>query len=178
MPIDSLPTHVDPMRLADHATSLHGLLPIKNMSRLVQSLYKDEGVVDVKLLFDIDKQGIRFIKTDFKTQLVLQCQRCMESYVYETMGGSALGIVTSEVEAATLPSYYEPIVVLDGQLLIQDLIEDELLIGLPIVPMHEPEDCKVVLPFVVADDPQVKDAAKKENPFKVIESLRTKPKQE
>jgi uncharacterized metal-binding protein YceD (DUF177 family) len=57
------------------------------------------------------------------------------------------------------------------ELFIPDVIEDELIVGLPIVPMHDLKDCKVVLPLIAKSEAI---SIEKENPFKVIELLREK----
>lgn len=173
---DYLPTHVNPMRLAENATTLHGLLLTKNMERLRTSLYDPEAEADVKIQFGVDQQGVHFLKGVVTAHVTLQCQRCMESFVHEICGDFAYGMVSSEEKAKKLPKRYDPITVLDDSLNIPDMIEEELMINLPIVPMHCSVDCKVHLPIVVAADPEA--SGEKQNPFKVIESLKVKNKEE
>jgi uncharacterized protein len=172
---DYLPTHVAPQRLAENAKLLRGLMLTKNMERLAPSLHETDAQVEVILQFGID-QGIRFLTGTVVAQLTLQCQRCMEAFVHEINGEFAYGIVDSQERAKKLPQRLDPIVVLEDNLNIQDMIEEELIINLPIVPMHCSEDCKVHLPLVVATQPGAEEV--KPNPFKVIESLKVKNKQE
>jgi uncharacterized protein len=104
----------------------------------------------------------------------LQCQRCLEPFGYEIIGDFNSAILESEAEADELPDYYDPVVVEDGTLVVQDLIEDELIISLPIVPMHDLADCKVKTPNISIDSEN--DFEEKNNPFKVIEILKAKRK--
>lgn len=170
---DSLPIQVNPFRLADKATKLCGSVLVKNMPRLVPSLMTDEGEVQATLDFGVDQQGIRNVKAHFETSLTLQCQRCMESFVQEITSDFVLGIVASETEAERLPDRYEPLIAVDNSLLLLEMIEEELIISLPIVPMHNDRVCKVKTPIVIADNTQATNGVK-ENPFKVIESLKGK----
>lgn len=170
-----LPTKVDPFRFADQAIRLQGMLPIKDMQRFSESLYSNEGEVEVNVQFGVDEQKIRYMRGHYTTQLVLQCKRCMERYVQEVSGEILSGFAHTEEEADQLPDRYDPVVVSDGMLAIADVIEDELIIGLPIVPMHSANDCKVSLPLVLSSEnsEQVSDVSK-DHPFKVIELLRSK----
>jgi uncharacterized protein len=163
----------DPFRFAENGMRLEGKLLIKSMDRLCTSLSSNVGEVDVNLSFDVDEQKTPFIRGHFAASVMLQCQRCMEPFKYDIVNDLLLGIVRSEEEAEELPDSYDPAMATEENiLLIQDIIEDELLIGLPIVPMHNAKECKVKLPLSASS----KEAGEmeKENPFKVIELLRTK----
>ncbi len=173
---DYLPTQVNPLRFAENATLLHGHLSIKDMQRLTPSLFKSDGEVEVRLQFGIDAQGIRFLQGLATAELTLQCQRCMEAFVHEVSGDFIYAMVGDEEKAKRLPKQYDPVFVVDEILNIQDLVEEELIINLPIVPMHCSEDCKIHLPITVASDPGA--AEEIENPFKVIELLKVRNKDE
>lgn len=169
-----LPLKVDPFRFADNATRLYGSLPVKNMTRLTSSLLSDEGEVQVNIDFGIDEQGLRYARGHLSTHLALQCQRCMESFNYEIIDDFLLGIVQTEEEAEELPERYDPLIATEPDLLIQDVVEDELIVSLPIVPMHSENDCKVHLPLQA--ESETASGIEKENPFKVIELLRKRDK--
>lgn len=167
----ALPIKVDPFRFADNKARLEGSLLISGMARLTPSLFATDGQVAVDLEFGIDEQKIRFARGHVATSLVLQCQRCLESFQYPMVNDFLLGIVKTEEEAEKLPDHYSPVIAAEGTMIIQDLVEDELIIGLPIVPMHAPQDCKVKTPLVADSDVVEESGA---NPFKVIEILRSK----
>ncbi len=167
-----LPQKVDPFRFAENEVSLEGTLSIKDMARLRPSLGSDAGQVEVSVAFGVDEQGTRFMRGHYSTNLVLQCQRCMETFENEVSGNILLGIVTTEDVIDELPKDYDAIVVKDGSLMIQDVIEDELILSLPIVPMHSTKNCKRTLPLAMGSTEQVETES--ESPFKVIELLRVK----
>lgn len=169
---ENIPKTIDPFRFADHAFHLRGLLPIEEMSRLGDSLHSKEGEVLVDIQFGVDEQDVRYMQGTYSTQLVLQCKRCMEPYVIEMTGEFMSGLVATFDAADQLPTGYDPIIVNDGILAIADVIEDELILNLPVVPMHPADDCKVKLPLILNKDPVSED--ERENPFKVIELLRSK----
>ena len=171
-----LPEKVSPYRMSEHGTSLDGIYLFKNMGRLNPSLAEIEGEVDVHLIFGtIEKQRTPFVKGRLSAWVKLQCQRCLCPFDYEIISDWLWGVVASEAEEVSLPKRYDPIYVDEnGMLLLQDMIEDELIVNLPIVAMHDPEDCKAKLPLKAHDSEVEKEI--RENPFKVIEFLHTKPK--
>lgn len=167
-----LPQKVDPFRFAENGRNLEGIIPIKDMARLSPSLGSDAGQVEVSVAFGVDEQGTRFMRGHYSAHLVLQCQRCMETFENEVAGNLLLGIVTTEEAIDELPKNYDAIVVKDGSLTIQDVVEDELILSLPIVPMHSMKNCKITLPLAMESTDKVE--TEQENPFKVIELLRVK----
>jgi len=168
---DNLPLRVDPFRFADQSLSLSGVLLIKDMPRLCSSLSSDEGDVKVDLIFGVDEEGLRYLKGHMTTCLILECQRCLESFRYEIINNFMLGIVRTEKEADRLPERYDPLLVSDLSLVLNDMVEEELIVSLPIVAMHEIDQCKAKQSFEILSSDAI---VEKENPFKVIESLRSK----
>ena len=170
---DTLPLKVDPFRFAENAVSLNGALFIKEMQRFCSSLASDQGEVKVSMTFDRDEQGIRHIKGRITTEVMLQCQRCLRPFKHEIINEFLLGIVHTEEEADRLPNRYDPLIVSDGALVISDMIEEELIISLPLVPMHNTKDCNAEV-FHESSAHEV--SVERASPFKVIESLRSKRK--
>jgi uncharacterized protein len=168
---ENLPEKINPYRFAEARNQLHGVLHVKDMSRLRQSLADDSGEIKIDLQFGVDEQGISFLRGQLETQLTLQCQRCMETFVYEIVGNFLSGIVKSEEEAKELPEIYEPVIAAEGELVIQDMIEDELIVSLPIVPRHDLKACNVQSSKVMLGSEK---ELEEDNPFKVIEFLRVK----
>jgi uncharacterized protein len=167
---ENIPQKIDPFRFADNGLRIQGVLFVKNMQRLCESLYDNSGKVEVSIEFRKDEQNISFLNGQISCVLKLQCQRCMEPYSFEITNKIQLAIVHTEEEAEVLPKGYDSIVANDDILVIQDMIEDELIISLPVVPRHPPKECKGMPLF---ESEQVSQT-EKENPFKVIEFLRTK----
>ena len=165
-----IPEHIDPFRFAEQNLRLDGIVKIIDMHRLSANLSSNNDPVEVSLQFGVDEQGITYLKGHLKTKLALQCQRCMEPFIYEIISDFVLGIVNTLEEVDALPEGYEPAMAKEGQLALRELIEDELILNLPIIPKHEPEDCKVKLPLADSGWEQ----GKGENPFHVLESLKLK----
>ena len=164
--------HIDPYRYAEQGIVLDGVVNIVEMERLKTTVSSTQDKVAVKLQFGVDEQGIPFLKGHLETKLSLQCQRCMDPLIYEIMSDFVLGIVNTLDEANALPEYYEPVLAQDGSLALWELIEDEIILNLPIIPRHDPETCKVKLPYVDSGWEDVRG----KNPFHVLASLKDKHK--
>lgn len=165
-----IPEHIDPYRFAEQSLTLSGSLKIADMQRLSSILASNDSIVTANLKFGIDEQGITYVKGHLETSLMLQCQRCMELYKYEIISDFMLGIVTTLDEANSLPEVYEPVLVKEKELAVRELIEDEIILNLPVIPRHEPEYCEVKLPLTDSGW----EHGKGENPFHVLESLKDK----
>lgn len=168
---DNLPAKIDPFRFAENSLSLQGSLPIKNMDRLSTSLVSMDGEAVISLAFGIDEEGIKYVQGHLESGVKLQCQRCLEPFDCAIISDFALGIVHSDEEAEKLPERYDALIAKDNSLVISDMIEEELIVSLPIVPMHDMANCNVKLPFVSAKGGT--DEMEKQNPFQVIEKLRS-----
>jgi len=171
---NQIPQKVDPFRFAENGIVLEGVIPVKDLTRLISSLDGSSGEIQVNVKFGIDEQGTRYMRGDYSTKLELQCKRCMKPFAFSIDGAINVGIVAAEDKINQLPSGYDAMTVKDGSLIISEIVEDELIIGLPIVPMHDIENCNVKLPLESAS-PDIEEVDER-NPFKVIESLRNNRK--
>lgn len=167
-----IPEYIDPFRYAEQSLSLAGAVKISEMKRLSENLCPGSQNVEADLHFGVDEQKVTYLRGHLKTKLSLQCQRCMEPFIYEIISDFLLGIVSTLEEANALPENYEPALAKEGELALRELIEDELILNLPIIPRHETEDCKVKLPLADSEWEQGKDS----NPFHVLKSLKNERK--
>ena len=170
---DRLPVQVDPYRLAEQGREYDGMLPLRQMKRLSPLLESDTGEASVGLRFGVDEMGVHYLKGTIRVDLALQCQRCLEHLAWPVDSTLSLGFVDSTAEADNLPGGYEPYIVESVPLALIDLIEDELLLALPQIPMHDVEQCPA-REFVEPEAQQ--DNADQDNPFQVLADLKTPDK--
>lgn len=174
---DRLPVQVDPYRLAEQGREYDGVLPLRQMKRLSPLLATDEGGATVSLRFGVDEMGVRFLQGSIRVSLQLRCQRCLEPMAWPVDTELALGFVDSTAEADRLPGGYEPYIVESVPLVLGDIIEDELLLSLPQIPMHDLDNCPAQ-EYVEPQDEQdaQQDKAGQDNPFQVLADLKTPDK--
>ena len=171
---ERLPVHIDPIRMAETRRLLQGRIALAEMARLGELLQDSDGEVTVSLEFGTDNEGIRFMRGRIQAEVSLQCQRCLETMRYPIDSEFSLALVRNTVEAEALPSHYEPLLVEGEPLFLRDIIEDELLLALPIVAMHAPEECSINISSDQGAGEAHKDtgATEKESPFAVLADLK------
>ncbi len=172
-----LPEFVDPVKLCDTRQTLAGAVPLASMERLGQSLVQGiDQEAEVLLEFGSDEAGIRYVRGSVQAKLELVCQRCMGKMSWSVESQVALGIVRGARDLQFLPDHYEPLEMGDEPLSLTALVEDELILGLPIVAMHEPEICgaKNVIDSLNEQVDKELSKEKPESPFAVLKQLKSK----
>ena len=158
----ALPERVDASRMVQARRSFQGTLPLASFHRLRGSLAAVDGVADYDLEFGRDELGIAYLALRVDAELPLTCQRTLEVYRQPVHLDERLGLISDESEEAALPPGYEPLLIDDAGMNLADVIEDELILSLPVVPLkpgvpldwddgsdEEPADEQPVSPFAV-----------------------------
>lgn len=114
-----------------------GRVPLAQMERLRGSLVDTEGECVYSLEFGRDDVlGVAYVELSVDTELPLQCQRSLQRFLLPVKATQRLGLIRDEAEEAALPPDYEPLLVPeDGMLRAADLVEDELVLAVPVVPV-------------------------------------------
>lgn len=149
--------------------SFAGSLPIAGLGRLREALADTVGNVTYTLEFGRDMLLEGFVDVHAEAALTLTCQRTLEPFVLPVNVDTRLGLIRDEQQEAALPPDCEPLLVnADGQLNLADVIEDELLLALPLVPIN-PEGR---LPDALVQTEVEVDADAGDNPFSVLRELK------
>ncbi len=167
-----LPREIDPFRFANSGIRLTGQIPLSSMRRLAEQLVNDDGMVDVDMLFDIDETGLPFMQGRFQASIQLICERCMSPMTLQLDIPALLGIIRHERKVEGLAEQYEPWIIDDAKQVDPALmVEDELILALPIVPKHD----YVCLPDDVWQAGEAEsEADKPASPFAVLAALKAK----
>ncbi len=173
---ERLPEHFEATVLARRGARFSGRLALARMPRLVESLQSPDGEVAVELAFDLDPDGQVVLRGHIEARLQLECQRCLEPMPYELERDFTLGVVSDEASADRLPAAYDPLVDNGQPVSTLDVVEDELILSLPLVPMHAAGQCTAAVPPGTNTKGQDKQPAKpaRENPFAVLADLKRK----
>jgi uncharacterized protein len=130
---------------------------LAGFERLKDSLAKSEGTAQVEFRFhDADAASslgdlpgassvARFPALDGSVEARpwLVCQRCLNPFEWHLESAFKVAFVASEEDAALVPGEYEAVLAPHGRTSLHELVEDELLLALPLVPMHERiEECR------------------------------------
>lgn len=167
-----LPEQIDPFRLVRQKRILVGTIEFGRMLRLSPLLSSAEGQAHIELEFGTDEMSVKFVRGEVVADIPLTCQRCMQPLIFPVRTPMALGFVTQQAEADAMPSCYDPLLVEHVPIPLLDMVEDELLLALPVVATHEPGACTAAVKMQESVEPT--PAPKRENPFAVLARLKAK----
>ena len=106
------------------------------------------------------------------TTLPMNCQRCLELARINVSANRSFRFAADEEQAAALDEESEEdVLVYERDFNLHDLVEDELLLAMPLVPLHEvcPQQPRMqVADADFRDEPEVKP-----NPFGLLAGLKT-----
>lgn len=166
----TLPVHLDFAQKAKIGYEIQGKWPIKHLKRLKKSLVSDQGELDVELKFD--RIGpVPFIVGHIKTELHLKCQRCLHDMKYPVDVTFKLGLVLNQVQMDKLSDEFEPYLIEGDSNHLADMLEEELLLTLPLVPVHEFDCSDYLKNQELEQQDEVEKPEERENPFSVLKDL-------
>ena len=139
------PRHLDVRRFAAEGAELSGEWPLRDFPRLCDSASAERPPsTGDRVSWHVRGEqtgGVEpqlWMQLEARTALALQCQRCLGPMDVDVMAGRRFRFVAGEAVAAELDAQSEDdVLALTRDFDLQELIEDELLLALPIVPMHE-----------------------------------------
>jgi uncharacterized protein len=165
----ALPEVVDVWRMVQAGRRFSGKLPFAAMPRLVADLASSEGNADFDLEFGKDEFGAAFLHVRADAALPLTCQRTLDVFKLQVAIDTRLGVITNEEDEAGLPPGYEPLLTTDGSVRLADVVEDELILAVPAVPV-KPGTEQVERSW--GDTAEAAEAEAKPNPFASLKTMR------
>jgi uncharacterized protein len=120
-------------------------MPLADLPGLPSELSAGGGQVKATLRFSRD-QGFATAEVRLQAQLQVTCQRCMAPMALVVEVDSPVVLVESETEAEEVPPGRETFLAPDGRLSLEALLAEELLLAVPIVPLHSAgAECRPVV---------------------------------
>ena len=142
-----LPLTVEPVKDAQRRLDYQGYYSVNQLSRLTESVGKVLSDAQVTLSLFIDPQKLVVMKGHAKVDVELNCQRCGEPFVQTVDCEFCYSPVANLDQIDVLLEIYEPIEFNEfGEIDLLGTIEDELILSLPIVPMHSVSYTHLTLP--------------------------------
>ncbi|RTL37854.1 MAG: DUF177 domain-containing protein [Burkholderiales bacterium] len=173
-----VPEKLDVAALAQDGASLDGTWPAASLERLADSAAPEAPATGWPAITWALQGEIRqpkggkaqtWLHLAAAGQVALTCQRCLQPVTEDIDIDRWIRFVDTEAEAAALDvDSDDDVLALPRHLDARELIEDELLLALPLVPRHEV--CPKPLPV-----PAEEDAAEEEerpNPFAKLAALK------
>lgn len=165
------PERIDAVKMFAREGSITAELPLARLQRLAGQLASDQGAVAVDLRFERDEEGRRVLSGTLGATVKVACQRCLQPMDLDLESSLRLFVVDTEDELQELRDDQDGVVMPeDGNLDVQALVEDELLLSLPMIPMHEDTACNAALNALRDGEAPVES---RPNPFAVLAGLKS-----
>ena len=145
-----------------------GSVPLAQMPRLVEVLADSDGECRYVVEFYRDPLKIDVMHMQLSASLPLICQRSLERFVHQVEIDQRLGLISEESQEAAMPEGMEAVLVdRGGDVSPLELIEDELLLAVPLVPVSP--NASELDPEWVHEEALEED---KPNPFAALQTLK------
>jgi uncharacterized protein len=167
----ALPTHIDPRKLALQGYHLDGEVAIEGLPRLVASVSQVCGPVLASVQFELDESKAIIATGKAEATVEVICQRCMDPVQINLCADFSLQVIWSEDQEARVAKNYEPWIVPERTVNFSQVLEDEVLLVLPLINYHEVGKCTGDT-FRTSSDLVDQDIAADRNPFGILEQLK------
>jgi len=163
------PVQVDPLKCIEQDAKFSGSIAVSKLDRLQGFLANDNGETQVEIHFGHDEQGVPLLRGQCQAKVHMTCQRCMNPVEVDVQTSFELGIVFSDEKAKHLPKQYEPIIMESDSIELLPVIEDEMILSLPMFAYHHACDDNAMK----ANEESVPvETEAPSNPFSVLEQLK------
>jgi len=164
----NVPEMLDAWRMVAARRCFDGQVPLSDLTRLQGLLADADGQCNYALEFGRDAVlQVPYVELTIDAALPLICQRSMQRFLLPVSVKQRLGLVRDEAEELALPPDYEALLVPeDGNLRPLDLVEDELVLAVPVVALAPGSEA------VESDWPVTEEEQSKANPFAALAALK------
>lgn len=137
---------IDSLDFARNGQEIGGEVQFAEMPRLLDILENPQGSFSYTMQGGKDSQGTSFLDMRVNGQCSLRCQRCLNKMGYPLRLDTRL-FLRDQASLDALGDDDEEFdsILADKQLNVLDLLEEEILLSLPIAPKHELGACQVTV---------------------------------
>jgi uncharacterized protein len=169
-----IPRSVDPARAAQKRLDINGIAQVSLFKRLEETTEGVKRDAQVSLSFDLDEQRLVVISGKANVEVDLECQRCNEVFTHKCDVQFTYTPYRGEQTEEEAPEEYDLVDLNEyGELDLIQLVEDEFILNMPQIAMHDEADCSVDSNnMVFGEIPEEEIVEDKPNPFDVLKSLK------
>ena len=161
----SLPEQLKLFNFAKKEVSFSGQYKISDFRRISEISSNKKDNVRVDLSFYLKNNKTPCVDGIINLDIVLACQRCLDNLSIALEVNFNLAFVRHNQESEELESHYEIYVIEDEELATHDLISDEILLSIPMVPTHDYDCIKEINEQEIVE-------GKSENPFAILKKIK------
>lgn len=128
---------IDGFDFAESGKVLRGASPVRDFPRLRDFLHEDAGEVEYVVSGTRDREGRPALQIALRGTLILGCRRCLGPLEFPVVLDALLTLARCESEGDGDPVDSDVERVVAGkEMAVRDLLEDELLLAVPLAPCH------------------------------------------
>lgn len=154
---------IDP--LADAQTCIDFELPLSAFPRLLPQLASPVGEARGRVCFDREL-GVPVADVQVSARALLTCQRCLGTVPWSHAGKGRVALVSDAAQAERAPAHLETVLAPEKRLSVRDLVEEQLLVELPLIARHAEEICAATASQQSAPEP-----SERQRPFAGLDEL-------
>jgi uncharacterized protein len=156
---------IDSVDFARNGREISGEVPVAEMPRLLDALENPQGILSYTVRGGMDSRGDPLLEVRVEGQCQLRCQRCLNAMDYTVDIENSLVLRDQEGLDALGDDEDEECdsILADKHLDVLNLLEDEILLSLPIAPKHEEGACRMAYG---------ESGQKEEHPFAALAKLK------
>ena len=140
---------IDSLDFAGNGRQISGEVPVAGLPRLLDALEDTRGALEYKVRGGTDKQGNPLLEVCITGNCRLRCQRCLGAMDHAIRidtqlllrDQASLDTLGSDVAEGEEEEELDSILA-DAHLDVLNLLEEEILLSLPIAPRHELGTCQ------------------------------------
>ncbi len=131
-------TYIEGFEFAREGRRLEGEIPLSNLERLADRVLDQAGALHCRIDGESGRQG-NFLQLDIGGILNLRCERCLEAMSFQLDVKNRLRLMRpgEEWPEDELEDDAADAIEAGRELLVLPLIEEEVLLALPLAPRHE-----------------------------------------
>ncbi len=136
---------IDSLDFARNGRQIDALVPVAGLSRLQDVLDSPEGTMHYIVQGNTDNRERPVLDISIDGLCQLRCQRCLQGMNYPVQHEARLLLCDQAALDALDDDEDEELegILAEAHLDVLSLLEDEILLSLPIAPRHEPGDCQL-----------------------------------
>ena len=165
------PILINSLEFAKQSLEIHGRIRASQLSAIKEVLFDENENAEIAYTLKgaLSSSGKPGLALDLDGRLNLRCQRCLGVMSFDLRSGSWFEIVANEAMLIELDADEDnddvDYLVADPKLDVEALVEEEILLAIPFAPKHEDVGCATLGGIKMEQ---------KQNPFQVLESLKSK----
>ena len=126
--------------LADGRAEIDFSIPLKEFPRVLPLLAGPDGTARGRVNFGREGR-LAVAEVAVAADATMLCQRCLAPLNWPLKSTGRAALVATPAEAERVPETLETVLAPEHRISIRDLVEEELLLALPLVPRHENDEC-------------------------------------